>query len=482
MISFFDAVVLGDELAGAVAAALLARRGYRVLVLARAPQPEDTIGAHAFPRAPLSIAGLESPVWKRLTSELNLVQSLRRRVSANHPAWQLLLPDHRIDVGEELPRELMRELPDEVSRFDAWTAAAARVGTILDRVLASQVMLPPDGFWDRRDLKRVSVQMPPDEHELLDLLPPGRPLRLFASLPARFASDLDTPGAVSHARLGELYRQGTWSVQGGREGMRALLYERVRAAAGEVRHDLRVRGLVVRRGRVVGVAVGDKDQTIGCELVVAAEPAARVVELLPEEAPRRLREAAAVRPASHRYRLHMIAPVSALPDPLGRIAFAVRDPALPLEGANALSIHVTEAHGRDAVITVEALARDITAEGLLALRVEVRREVDRLLPFLGRHLVAAWSPHESAGAEGLGTAAPPPVAPDAVWALPAAPALGVCGVHYATGMKGLYLASRQVLPGLGVEGELCAGWCVTQLAVRKHRKKDGDKGRLLADG
>ena len=43
MTSFYDVVVLGDELAGAIAAAHLARRGFRVLVVCSPPVERDVI-------------------------------------------------------------------------------------------------------------------------------------------------------------------------------------------------------------------------------------------------------------------------------------------------------------------------------------------------------------------------------------------------------------------------------------------------------
>src|SRR5437773_10030465 len=97
--SSYDVVVVGDELAGAVAGAHLARRGLRVLLVGRAPVERDEVGPYQVPRDPLALTGLEAPMLKRMVAELNLVQLLRRRVEPNHPAFQLLLPDHRLEVS-----------------------------------------------------------------------------------------------------------------------------------------------------------------------------------------------------------------------------------------------------------------------------------------------------------------------------------------------------------------------------------------------
>ena len=110
--SFYDVVVLGSDLAATVGGAVLAHRGFRVLVAGVPAEERYTIGPYSLPRSPLAFVGVETPTLKRIVGELNLVQLLRRRLEPNRPAYQLLLPDLRIDVGDDLGRELSRELPD----------------------------------------------------------------------------------------------------------------------------------------------------------------------------------------------------------------------------------------------------------------------------------------------------------------------------------------------------------------------------------
>ncbi len=481
--SFYDVVVIGDELAGAVAGALLARRGFRVLVLASQPVEREVLGpgSSPAPRAPLALTGLESPALKRVVNELNLLQLLRRRVTPNHPAFQLLLPDHRIDVGDELGRELARELPDEAAAVEAWLGRAGEVSTTLEGLLAQDVTLPPDGFWDRRDLKRIAAQLPPEAADGLGA--PAGEAGMLAVLPARFASDLAQPGTIAAMRLADQHRRGTWRLDGGRDALRALLYERIRTYSGEVRHAERVRGIVLKRGRAVAVGVGDRDESVGCAQVIAAMPAAELVELLPEAPPRRLAEVAAATPAWWRYRLHFVAPLDALPDALAPFALSVRDPAAPLTDGNALALHLSTGLGQHASITAEALAKDRSPEALARLRGVVRAHVDALFPFVSAHLVAVGSPHDGLPVE---AAAPGPAlaaAPlDPVWDLPAPRPLGLCGVPHATGVKQLWLASRQTLPGLGLEGELAAGWVCARLIGSRSKKREIDKAALLAGG
>ena len=480
MTSFYDVVVIGDELAGAAAAGHLARRGLRVLVVCSAPVERDALGPYLVPRAPLTLTGLEAPALKRLVADLNLLQLLRKRVEPNQPAYQVLLPDARLDVSvTDLPRELSRELPSQAAAYDRFSARAATTSATLESQVVEDVTLPPDGFWDRRDLKRMAARLPPDGEDAG--LPPEA--RMIAALPLRFAVDLDEPGAIALDRISDLYRRGTWSLDGGREALRALLLERVRTYSGEVRYDT-ARGLVTRRRRVTGVAIGVREEEVGCSQVICAMPAAELLRLLPEAPPRRLADAASLEATWHRYLLHVVAPPEALPDALGRLAFSVRDPAAPLEGANLIALHVSSTQGRQqAVITVEALARDPSIAALHTLRAGVRAHLETLIPFLDRHLLAAWSPHDGLPPERLPASAaadlPAPSPMAAVWSLPAPRALGVCGIPHATGLKHVLFANRQVLPGLGFEGELVCGWGAARLACARDKRRAIDKTDLL---
>ena len=474
--SFYDVVVIGDELAGAVAAAHLARRGFRVLVLCSAPVERDHVGPWTVPHAPMALAGLEGPALKRLVNELSLLQLLRRRVEPNHPLMQLLLPDHRLDVtGDELHRELLRELPEEAAGWDQYAAGAAAISRTLDTLLVEDVTLPPDGFWDRRDLKRMAAQLPAGEGEPQL----GPRAKMLALLPALFTSDLMSPGRIPLARLTDQLAHGTFRLDGGREGLRAMLLERVRTWAGEVRFDVGARSLLLRRNRVTGVALGIRDEQVGCNQVIAAMPAAELVELLEGSPPRRLVEAAAIAAPLHRYLVHLVVPIEALPDALGPLAYAARDLDAPPEDGNMLAIHV--AQDQHAVLSVEALAADTRPEALARLRANVLEHLASLLPFLERHLLAVWSPHDGLPADGLANAVAQPPAPmDAIWHLPAPRALGFCGLPHATGIKQAWFASRQQLPGLGFEGELIAGWGAARLAAARDKRRVLDKAELLS--
>ncbi len=481
--NFFDVVVLGGDLAATVAGAILAHRGFRVLVAGSTVEERYAIGPYVLPRAPLAFVGTESPALKRLLGELNLVQLFRRRLEQNRPAFQLLLPEHRIDVGDDLARELARELPDTITAVDAVAARMAEVSQSIEAILAQDLILPPDGFWDRRDANRVAARLPEDEDDLESPLEEDHPLRALGRLPAAFTSDLHPMPAVGLARLYDLHRRGTFRLDGGRQGLRALLLDRLKTHSGEVRPELVPEAIEVKRGKITGVRfAGSSGESVGCAHVIAGLAADRVAALLDgDKPPKRLLEAAQLEVSLHRYLLHLVAPLDALPDALGRCAFSIRDTKAPYAGGNALALHLADGYGQHAVLSVEALAEDASPAGLAKLRREIMQHVDQILPFVDRHLLLVHSPHDGVAPERTdgSHSAPPAVPMDALWSMPGPRPLGVCGLPHATGIKHLLLASRQVLPALGLEGELATGWAAARLVLQGERKRDLVKGAVL---
>jgi hypothetical protein len=483
--SFYDVVVLGGDLGATVGGAVLAHRGFRVLVAGVPVEERYAIGPYTLPRSPLAFVGTEAPTLKRIVGELNLVQLLRRRLEPNRPAFQLLLPDHRLDVGDDLMRELHRELPDSAAPFEAAAARVAEVSAALESILAQDLILPPDGFWDRRDANRVAARLPADDDDLLASLAADDPMRAAFTLPARFGAAWDRLGAASIARLADLHRRGTFRLDGGREGLRGLLLDRLKTHSGEIRPELNPRAILTKRGKVTGVAFEGHSEVIGCGHVLAGMGADRVAQLVAadgDKTPKRLAEAAAVAPVLWRYLLHLVAPLDALPDALGRLAFAVEDLKAPLVGANALMLHLADGYGQHAVLSVEALAADPSPAGLGELRRAIRARLEKLLPFVNRHLLLVHSPHDGVAPEGVDGehgVGPAAIPMDPVWAMPDPRPLGFCGLPHNSGVKHLLLASRQVLPGLGIEGELAAGWAAARIVLQTERKRDLVKGAVL---
>jgi hypothetical protein len=497
--SYFDAVVCGADLAGLVTAALLGRRGLRVLVCGLDRVPATfTAGGYTLAREPGLLPPPDAESVARILRELNYVQIVRRRAPALQPGFQLVLPQHRLDFGpaEVTTRELAREFPADAAAIGEALGRLQETSATLEPLLGSDLTLPPDGFWERREVARVEGQLPPATTDLLAPLRADHPIRAgltaLAALTSGFAPvDLN---AVVQARSYDLARRGTFRLDGGLSALRSLFLDRIATSSGEVRDKLTPVELVLKRGKVTGLRVRPRDETIGLDHLVWSGSLASLLQLCGDKASRKLREmGAGVRPACYRYTLCLLVRPEAIPEAMGPRVIAIRDPAQPLIEDNALCLTLgAEDRQRNHVpLWVDCLvpAAAASGEGYLAvLRARLRERLGRLLPFFDRHLLVLASPHDGLPPE-LSESEPSLEPPAPIPATPMTPALtsdlpralAVAGAPHATGIKNLTLANGENLPGLGREGELVSAWGAARLIAGPQPRREANRREILIE-
>ncbi|HEX2678186.1 MAG TPA: hypothetical protein VHM19_16140, partial [Polyangiales bacterium] len=197
--SYYDVVVLGTDLAPLVCSAMLAKRGFRVLVLGQnVPSPTYTLGTFTLPRRAFHYVLGQTPVSRRVFLELGLHQSVRRFTHGTDPAFQVVMPGHRFDVAADdarLAAEIEREFPEVKRPIDDFHKRVARIGDSLDAMFERELVFPPDTFLERQRVLRArkQLELPRDfeEQDVLGEFPEEHPFRAAAQLPARFEGDVD---------------------------------------------------------------------------------------------------------------------------------------------------------------------------------------------------------------------------------------------------------------------------------------------------
>jgi phytoene dehydrogenase-like protein len=508
--NYYDVVVCGGELTGLVAAALLGRRGYRVLLVGNdADRATFDAAGHELSRASALLPPIGTPTVARVLQDLNCVQIVKRRAPALSPALQVVLPHHRFDVGadaEALGRELAREFGGERGAIEAALARVAQTSALVEPLLSTEITLPPDGFWERREVGRLESLLPKRGSDLCAPLPPGHPMRAVIEAPAMLAGAV-APGAlprpsVGVARAFELARQGLCRFEGGYGALHALFREKLETFSGERREKLLPVEVVMKRGRVAGVRVRPRDETIGCEHLVWAGSAAALYAICAEKPARRGPGGGpGLRVEGYRYTVALLVGPEALPEGMGERVLLIGDPARPLVEENALAITVGQPGPRQpehiplwVECVVPAPPVDAGPGYLRALRGRVVERLETLMPFFRQHLVVLASPHDGLPPE-LPASAPKPApakkgassAPPPVPTLPMPPVYGaegdspfdVAAIPHATGIKNLYLAGLENLPGLGLEGELVSAWGVSRLIAGGQPRRDPLRREVL---
>lgn len=495
--SSYDLIVLGEDLAGLIASALCARRGMRTLLLGYDDRPAKyALGPHKLPVEPLVIPGRGGAI-ERVSRELNLEHTLRRKLRESRIAVQLVGPDARIDVspdGQIMAKEIARELPGPTGEAmaAAWNQAS-EVARHADPLLASEHAFPAVGFWERREVAKLADRAHA-EAELWwskagEALGGSAGLALLR-LPAALGDVCVDPSPLAVIRALDNWRQAAPALRGDLDGLSELLLERLTSASGEHRAGgAQELGFGWSKVSSVRTLAGDD---LGVAQLLATQPIGDLVPLLGKKAPKKLVETEGeLALAGWRYVLNLVVDESGVPEGMAPCVLAVVDPGRPLVGDNAFSLHLGEPddHGRvvvtmSAILAAPAGAADVHAveqawldEAMARLREKLLTRVELVMPFLGEHLVVAHSPNESAppsvpGGRG-GHEAPKhlPVAPRPLWRGKIEHGAGVAALPYTTGVKNLTLGSSQVMPQLGLEGAFACGWSAAKVVSDLAGKK-----------
>jgi phytoene dehydrogenase-like protein len=480
----YDLIVLGDEFSGLVTATLCARRGMRVLYAPTVRAVSSyQLGPYRLPIEPLPLVGLGGAATRRVLDELHFQHLLKRKLFYPQPPFQLVAPDARIAVDIDdavLAREAERELR-QAGVMMAAAERASRVAELLEPIFALDIAVPATGFWERREMGRVAgrlLEVADEWQEGLD-----RDLeRALLSLPAVFGTNACPRdlSPVACARAFAEWRQGIAHLPGDWEALRAIFLDKFSSHNGEVR-VVEPESFSTSWSKVTGLRLVGGEE-LGAGHLVAAMPVAEMESLADRKLARRLAEAAeALEVGAYRYTLNMVLDEIGVPEGIGTNVLMLSDPSAPLHGDNALALFIDQPDSEARVaMTVQAICpvQELGAldDALASLRVGLRERLETIMPFYSDHVRVVHSPHESAPPEGardgLGDVELAQlVEPRPLWRLPRQPMLGVAGLSYQIGMKQFIVASSQTLPGLGLEGEMAAGWCAAKLVCEASGKK-----------
>ena len=477
----YDAVVVGGQLAGALTTALLARHGLHVLLV-----PHDglsapyTHGEWKLPHAPFVMPPLkEIPLLEEQLLALGVTTTIHRLLRA--PPLQLIEPKRRFErAPDEAARtkELTRALGAGAEAYDAAWNKAVDASTASDPFLSTHPDLPPEGFFASWKLKRLLARVDGlDQDTTLDAASPLRAL-----LP--WAAPVTNPAPLTRARaLGHLLAAPT-VFPGGCEALLSQLQERARELGADVLPpDEAVELLAFEGSTAVGVRLARTDAVYRAPVLVAACDLDALARLVPE-AKRKAADKALARVACSQalFTLNAVLPEKALPRGLGELALVQHEAfaggAALLQVSPARTSGDTEPADHRVLTVAVPAPLQLKAGGEPAIRAFIGTlwsALGDLLPFTRQHVVLESTPWLDAPLVVAGRAEPSPLftLPDDAW-------LGVSALTTSSPWKHLVLASRQVLPGLGIEGEALAARRAVKHIETTLKKNDPLKARRPA--
>jgi len=484
----YDLVVIGDDLASLVCATLCARRGMRTLVLGNDRPARYQLGPHKLPIEPASWPTMPGAGGERVLKELHAELALRRKLREPKLAAQVVAPDLRIDLGtDRLAGELTRELLGDAKACLAAWEASGEIARQLDPLMSGEHAFPGVAFFERREVGKLTEKLIADATGWWDPIAQTRGPALWRHL-AAIALRHPTPSPAAIVRAVDVWRNGPASLRGDGDAIRELLVEKLTTAGGELRAGT-VAELKVSWGKIASVVLANGDD-LGAGQVVSSLSPNELAELLGKKAPKRLAELAeTITLVGYRYTLNVVLDEAGLPEHMAPTVAVIAAPDQDPVGDAAFSIHLGDTDDTGRVIaTVAAI---LPSQGPMessklvprtaAMRAGLWNRLGEIMPFFERHLVLAHSPFEATPPHvpgGRGSYDVPrslPLAMAPVWkgtseAMLEATA-GTGALPYLTGLKNLTLTGDQILPGLGVEGALVAGWSSAKVACAIAGKK-----------
>ncbi len=488
---YYDVVVIGMELGPLTAGALLAKRGFRVLVVGQeAPADRYSCLGYQFSRRPFVLTCAESPVLHRVLKELSLGQLYQRLIETTGPAYQVVTPKVRLDVTSDtsvLKREFAREFPRAAAVADQIFETLGRIDGEINKFLANNLVIPPESFFEKREYVRAEVQNPFRSLRDTDLL--GQfdlepEFRRFLEIPVA----METAGGSSvspfvHYRLMSSWLFNCRQIKGGRDGFRKLLADRIVGQGGDLHPLQQVAEIAVTKGRVNGIRLAGREELIGCQVVLTDLALSGIKALIPPSAwPKKFSELGekSDRPALG-YAINLGVDRMVIPAGLGHTAFVSFGPDF---GDELLRVEQIPQLDQDkAALHVSCTVAEDEQNSIHSgqLRDAILDRLRWLVPFLDHHLRVIHSPYDGFGpidlvGDAKGEAPAVPHTEDIPrWVLrqpPVGKSLGAESLHYRSGIKGLLFSGSQVLTGLGSEGELLAAWGAARIAGKTDPKRE----------
>lgn len=438
----YDAIVIGGELAGLVAAAVLARRGFRVLLADDGTHaPDRTEGGFLLPNRPDLLPPLRAlPSLHALVDELGLVPRMGRAIEAHPRGLQLVLEDARLDLAPEdevRARELERAFG---TRGPAWMRSLEALDLPAGAWIEATHHLPPQGWVDTWKLrgparklrghlqgKETSDPLMDAAHCLHDLLAPAP--EGLVGLSRTLSPWLTRPSRIEPPRL---------------EGALAAFLASHR---GETVGSL-PRTVVMEKGfagvQFDGVSVPHRGR-VG----ILALPAERAAGLFSGRARRKVEAAAAqVEIQARQVTLNLVIDQRGLPPGLGSLALVRlggQDLLLSVEPARR-----DDGESIEGLFTLTATANVLRSTSFEEAVQAMRTALGEVVPFFERHL------RYEAALEG----------PAMRLRIARRRPLGIEGIDPSGPVRHTVWASRLCLPGLGLEGSLLAGLRAATIAQK----------------
>lgn len=340
---FCDILIIGCELSGLITGVFLAKRGLSVIVL----NTDQDVGAQKKNIQPNLISHLDSRLFKTILGRLSIADSELGIVNRYDTPYQVVFPQHRIDVTvhrDRFYKELKREFPNNADAIRSFYLSLDELDRALDNDSFQDLILPRGllpYFKFNQFIKENHLDLTiTDWIKTLNLDPE---IASFMEAQIKFLSNLhcEMPFSYPLAKLLANQNSVLFDVKGGIGQLKKLFMSKIESFNGKVKNDIKIENILIEKRKVQGVKLGGFEGMIACKYLLWNQSALALEPWLPPNILSRwvLRKIKKTNPKFARFSIQYEVESSVIPIGMKSNVLFVKDPKQALVGPNFLHLH-----------------------------------------------------------------------------------------------------------------------------------------------
>ena len=485
----FDVTVLGSNLSGLVTSALLVKRGYNVLVVdLESERHEIKKDGYTLRRFPALFFGFgPNQIFTEIFQELGIPVLEKKRFSLAEPAYQMVLPQNRIDVFQgrkELFEILKREFPDQSTMMMSFYNDIDSYASAIRNFLSQDIIYPPstirEGMKTRRAAKQVisafKGKSKVDYRTFLESYQMSGPAMAFIDAQTQFLSQVypDEMTIYYAAYLLGWTNNGIFKADGGIKALEDICKERISSYRGSFHQSKGVEE--IEFGKIAGIKFPEVREKIKTRYILyTGNPGEFMKAHSPKHFKGGLKDMMSVpEPSCHTFTLYLGIDEHVVPVGMEENVIVVNNPDKGLIEGNMIFLRLS--HSGDttfapagkrllsATMKIKPDGDELTVMEAQRISREAVELIEEIIPFLDGYLdfIAIEESFALYQAERR-EAFRPTIDPD--------DRFGVAFLTNRMPHKQVFYSGPGVLPGLGIEGEGFAAQQVANLLSRQLMKR-----------
>ncbi len=484
----FDVTIIGTEPAGLVAGSLLVKRGFSVLVIEVESQKlqvkRDGYTLTAFPG--LFFGFGQGQIFADIFTELGIPFLEKKRFSLAEPAYQVVMPDVRLDVHQgrdELFKLLQDEFGADASSIMSILGEVDRYSSVVRSLLKQDVVFPAYSLRERYRLNRACGSLGADFkdgsrmdfNEFLQGYPLTPKGRSFLEAQFHFLSPVhpDNPSLFFAAFVLAWTNKGIFKVEGGLKVLEDICKERISSYRGVLHRTNEIEHIDF--GRINEIKLPDTKEPVRTrKFLVSTNIEQFFSRFSPKHVKGSFGEKVAL-PAHtlHRFTLYIAIDANVVPVGMDENVILLVDPnQAPREG-NAIFVSLSPAESPEyaplgkrliaATTLVSPEKGEITPQLARRFSDKIVEALREMIPFLDdfTQFIAydeSYSLYQATRRQSF----QPVIDPE--------DRFGIGCLPNRTPLDEVYYAGKATLPGLGMEGEGISALTAVNLLTKQLKK------------